>query len=156
MRRRKAPKRETLADPKYGSKLVSRFINIVMTQGKKSTAEKIVYGAFDIIIKKTNTQDVLDVFQKAIDNARPRVELKPRRVGGATYQIPIEVSAERGMAITLRWIRNAAREKKGRPMHECLADEIMQAFQNQGTAIKKKQDTHKMADANRAFAHFKW
>ena len=156
MRRRRAPKRVLLPDPKYNSQLVSRFINGVMLKGKKSTAEKIVYGAFDIIKEKLNSDDPLDIFQKALENARPKVELKPRRVGGATYQIPIEVRSDRSMTIALRWLRDFARAKKGKAMEEKLADEIMQAFQNTGSAIKKKQDTHKMAEANRAFAHFKW
>ena len=156
MRRRRAPKRQILPDPKYGSKLVSKFINIVMIKGKKSTAENIVYGAFEILKKRADKDDALEVFQKAIENARPRMELKPRRVGGATYQIPIEVNAQRGTAIVFRWIRNFAKDKKGKPIQERLADEIMQAYQNQGSAIKKKQDTHKMAEANRAFAHFRW
>jgi len=156
MRRRKAPKRDVLPDPKYGSKLVSRFVNIIMEQGKKSIAEKIVYGSFDAAAKKLGKDDALEIFQKALDNARPRMELKPRRVGGATYQVPVEVSSERGTTIALRWLRNFARDKKGRPMQEKLAEEIFQAYQNQGSAIKKKQDTHKMAEANRAFAHFRW
>ncbi len=156
MRRRRAPKRQILPDPKYGSKLISKFINIIMIKGKKSIAENIVYGAFEVIKKRSGKDDPMEVFQKAIENARPRMELKPRRVGGATYQIPVEVKSERGTAIVFRWIRNFARAKKGKPMQECLADEIMQAYQNQGSAIKKKQDTHKMAEANRAFAHFRW
>ena len=156
MRRRKAPRHEVTPDPKYNSKLISYFINIVMLQGKKSIAERIVYGALNIAGKKAGKEDHLEIFQQALDNARPRVELKPRRVGGATYQIPIDVRTERGTTIALRWIRNFAREKKGKPMQERLADEIFQAYQNQGSAIKKKEDTHKMAEANRAFAHFKW
>ena len=156
MRRRRAPKRDTLPDPKYGSKLISKFINTVMLQGKKSIAEKIVYGALDALKEKAGNPDRLDVFKKAIDNARPRMELKPRRVGGATYQIPIEVKQERGTDIAMRWIRDFAKNKKGKPMQVCLAEEILQAYQNQGSAIKKKQDTHKMAEANRAFAHFRW
>ncbi len=156
MRRRRAPKRDVIPDPKYGSKLVSKFINTVMLQGKKSLAETIVYGALETVKQKLNNADPLDVFQKAIDNARPRMELKPRRVGGATYQIPVEVNQTRGTDIAFRWIRDFARGKKGKPMQECLAEEIMQAYQNQGSAIKKKLDTHKMAEANRAFAHFRW
>ena len=156
MRRRRAPKRDVVPDPKYGSKLVSKFINTVMLQGKKSLAETIVYGAMETVKQKLNNADPLDVFQKAIDNARPRMELKPRRVGGATYQIPVEVKQDRGTDIAFRWIRDFARSKKGKPMQECLAEEIMQAYQNQGSAIKKKLDTHKMAEANRAFAHFRW
>jgi small subunit ribosomal protein S7 len=156
MRRRRAPKRDVVPDPKYNSKLVSKFINVLMLQGKKALAENIIYNAFDIISKKLNNPNPLDVFQKAVDNARPRVELKPRRVGGATYQIPIEVKTERGTAIAFRWIRNFAKARKGRPMEERLAEEILQAYENQGSAVKKKQDTHKMAEANRAFAHFRW
>jgi len=156
MRRRRAPRRDIIADPKYNSKLVSKFINIVMLKGKKSTSEKIVYGAFDIIKKRSGKDNPLEVFEKAIENARPRVGLKPRRVGGATYQIPEEVKTDRGTAIALRWIRNFAKAKKGKPMKERLADEILQAYQNQGASIKKGQDTHKMAEANRAFAHFRW
>ena len=156
MRRRRAPKRDTLPDPKYNSKLISKFINTVMLQGKKSLAEKIVYGALETVKQKSNNQDPLDIFQKAIDNARPRMELKPRRVGGATYQIPIEVRQDRGTDIAMRWLRNFAKDRKGKPMQEGLAEEILQAYQNQGPAIKKKQDTHKMAEANRAFAHFRW
>lgn len=156
MRRRRATKREVLPDPKYGSKVLSKFINIIMLQGKKSTAEKIVYGALDEVKKKSQKEDPLEVFLKALDNARPRMELKPRRVGGATYQIPIEIKQDRGTTVVFRWIRDFARAKKGKPMKQRLADEIMQAYQNQGSAIKKKQDTHKMAEANRAFAHFRW
>src|SRR3989338_6003156 len=136
MRRRRAPKRDTLPDPKYGSKLISKFINTVMLQGKKSIAEKIVYGALDALKEKAGNPDPLDVFQKAIDNARPRMELKQKRVGGATYQIPIEVKQERGTDIAMRWIRDFAKNKKGKPMQVCLAEEILQAYQNQGSAIK--------------------
>ncbi len=156
MRRRRAPKREILPDPKYGSVLVAKFINIVMKQGKKSIAERIVYGAFEVLKKKTGNENALEVFEKAIENARPKMALKPRRVGGATYQVPLEIKTEHGTAITLRWIRSFARDKKGKPMQDRLAEEILQAYQNQGAAVKKKQDTHKMAEANRAFAHFKW
>jgi small subunit ribosomal protein S7 len=156
MRRRRVPKKELLADPVFGSKVVSKFVNMVMLRGKKATAEGIVYGAFDIVKEKLNEPDVLKVFHKAIDNARPRLEVKPRRVGGATYQIPIEVRSERGSSIALRWIRDIARGKKGKPMEERLAEEIMSAYNNEGGAIKKRDDTHKMAEANKAFAHFRW
>lgn len=156
MRRRKAQEKEVLADPKFNSKVVAKFVNMVMLEGKKSVAEKIVYGAFDIIKQQTNEPDVLKVFYKAIDNARPRLEVKPRRVGGATYQVPIEVKQERGNSIALRWIRDFAKGKKGKSMEEKLADEIMSAYKGEGSSIKKRDDTHKMAEANKAFAHFRW
>ncbi|MCM8795065.1 MAG: 30S ribosomal protein S7 [Candidatus Omnitrophica bacterium] len=156
MRRRRAQPREILPDPKFNNKLVAKFINMVMREGKKSIAEKIVYGAFDIVKKQLNEPDVLKVFHKAIDNARPRLELKPRRVGGATYQIPVEVKQERGTSIALRWIRDFARNKKGKPMQVKLAEEIIAAYKAEGLAIKKRDDTHKMAEANRAFAHLRW
>jgi small subunit ribosomal protein S7 len=156
MRRRQAEKRDTLPDPKYNSKTVTKFINIVMLKGKRAIAEKIVYGAFDILAQKSGEQDALKVFQKAIDNARPRLEVKPRRIGGATYQVPVEVRAERGMSIALRWLKDFARSKKGRSMVEKLAEELLLAYKGEGSAIKKRDETHKMAEANKAFAHFKW
>jgi small subunit ribosomal protein S7 len=156
MRRRRAQERDILADPKFNSKIVGRFINMVMKKGKKSIAEKIVYGAFDKVKLQLNEPDVLKVFYKAIDNARPRLEVKPRRVGGATYQVPIEVKQERGTSIALRWIRDFAKAKKGKPMPEKLAEEIMAAYKGEGSAIKKRDDTHKMAESNKAFAHFRW
>jgi len=155
MRRRRADKREVIPDPKYKSAVVSRFINAIMTQGKKSKAEKIVYRAFDILAQKTG-KPALEVFQKALDNARPLLEIKPRRIGGATYQVPIDVKSERGIAIAMRWLRNFARTKKGKPMEIKLADELMEAYNGQGSAVKKKDDTHKMAEANKAFAHYRW
>jgi small subunit ribosomal protein S7 len=156
MRRRRAEKREVIPDPKFHNKLVAKLVNCVMKEGKKSTAEAIVYSTFDIVCQKLNKKDPLEILQKAIDNARPLVELKPRRVGGATYQIPIEVTQERGVAMALRWIRNFARARKGKPMQERLALEILDAYNSTGAAIKKKEDTHKMAEANKAFAHFRW
>lgn len=156
MRRRRVQEKDILPDPKFNSKTVAKFINMVMLQGKKSLAEKMVYGAFEIIKKQLNEQDVIKVFQKALDNARPRLEVKPRRVGGATYQIPIEVRQERGTSIALRWIRDFAKTKKGKPMKEKLAEEIIAAYKGEGLAIKKKDDTHKMAESNKAFAHFRW
>ena len=156
MRRRKAQEKVVLADPKYSSKIVAKFVNMVMLEGKKSIAEKIVYGAFEIVKKNLNEQDILKVFYKALDNVRPRLEVKPRRVGGATYQVPIEVRQERGTSIALRWIRDFAQNKKGKPMDQKLAEEIISAFKGEGSAIKKRDDTHKMAEANKAFAHFKW
>ena len=155
MRRRRAEKRTVLPDPKYKNVLVSRFINAVMTQGKKSKAEGIVYGAFEILAQKTG-KPAVEVFQKALDNARPLLEIKPRRIGGATYQVPIDVKPERGVSIVMRWIRNFARVKKGKPMEIKLADELLEAYNNQGSAVKKREDTHKMAEANKAFAHYRW
>lgn len=154
MRRRRAPKREKLNDPKYDSLVVGDFVNIIMFSGKKSTAQRIVYGAFDEIAEKTK-EDPIKVFRAALDNARPRVAVKPRRIGGATYQVPLEVPADRGASIALRWMRDIARKKKGKSMGEKLADEILSAYKNEGSVIKKKEDTHKMAESNRAFAHFK-
>ena len=155
MRRRRAEKREVIPDPKYKNVMVSRFINTVMTQGKKSKAEGIVYGAFEILAQKTG-KPAIEVFQKALDNARPLLEIKPRRIGGATYQVPIDVKPERGISIVMRWIRNFARAKKGKPMEIKLADELLEAYNGQGSAMKKREDTHKMAEANKAFAHYRW
>ncbi len=156
MRRRKAQEREILPDPKLGSKVVAKFVNMVMVEGKKSTAENIVYGAFEILKKQLNEPDVIKVFYKAIDNVRPRLEVKPRRIGGATYQVPTEVRQDRGNSISLRWMRDFARKRKGKSMEQKLADEILAAYKSEGSAIKKRDDTHKMADANKAFAHFRW
>jgi small subunit ribosomal protein S7 len=156
MRRRKAQEKQVLADPKFNSKIVAKFINMVMLEGKKSIAEKMVYGAFEVIKTALNDPDVIKIFHKALDNARPRLEVKPRRVGGATYQIPIEVRQERGTSIALRWIRDFAKVKKGKSMKEKLADEIIAAYKGEGSAIKKRDDTHKMAESNKAFAHFRW
>jgi len=156
MRRRKAQEKVILADPKYNSKIVAKFMNMVMVDGKKAIAEKLVYKAFDIVSKNLNEQDILKVFYKALDNARPRLEVKPRRVGGATYQVPIEVRQERGTSIALRWIRDFAQNKKGKPMEQKLAEELIAAFKGEGSAIKKRDDTHKMAESNKAYAHFRW
>ena len=156
MRRRKAQEKEILPDPKFNSKVVAKFINMVMIKGKKAIAEKMVYGAFEILQKTLNEPDVLKIFNKAIDNARPRLEVKPRRVGGATYQVPIEVRQERGTSIALRWIRDFAKTKKGKSMQEKLSEEIVAAYKGEGSAIKKRDDTHKMAESNKAFAHFRW
>jgi len=156
MRRRKAQEKVILPDPKFNSKVVAKFINMVTLAGKKSTAERIVYGAFEIVKKQLNEEDIIKVFHKAIDNVRPRLEVKPRRVGGATYQVPIEVRQERGTSIALRWIRDYAKTKKGKAMEEKLAEEILAAYRGEGSAIKKRDDTHKMAESNKAFAHFKW
>lgn len=155
MRRRRAPKRETKPDPKYSSPAVGNFINIIMLDGKKSTAQKIMYGAFDTIAEKLK-EDPLKVFFAALDNLRPRMAVKPRRIGGATYQVPLEVPKEKGVSIALRWMKDFAFKKKGKPMSIKLAEEIISAYKREGAAIKKKEDTHKMAEANRAFAHFKY
>ena len=156
MRRRKAQNREITPDPKYNSKIVSKFINMVMLRGKKSIAQNIVYGALEIVKQRTNEADVLKVFHKALDNVRPHLEVKSRRIGGATYQVPIEVNKARGVSLASRWIRDFAGAKKGKPMQEKLADELMSAYKGEGSAIKKRDDLHKMAEANRAFAHFRW
>ena len=156
MRRRRAERRDVLPDPKYGNKLVTKFVNMIMEKGKKSTAERIVYGAMDIVSEKTGNKNSIEVLQKAFDNSRPLLEVKPRRVGGATYQIPIEVKSDRGVSIAMRWIRDFARQKKGKPMYEKLAEEIMEAYKGQGSAMKKREDMHKMAEANKAFAHYRW
>ncbi len=156
MRRRSAVKRELIPDVKYNSPLVARLINTVMTRGKKSTAQRIVYGAFDLIKAKRPEQDALEVFLQAVENVKPKLEVKSRRVGGATYQVPIEVDAERQVALALRWITSFSRGRKGRSMMESLAGELMDAFDNTGSSIKKKEDTFKMAQANKAFAHYRW
>ncbi len=156
MRRRRADKRIVDPDPKYSSELVSRFISVVMQRGKKIVAEKIVYGALDMLAQKITEEPVLKAFNKAVDNVRPRVELKARRVGGATYQVPIDVATGRGTSLALRWIRDFARKKKGKPMMQKLADELIAAYKQEGAAIKKRDETHKMAEANKAFSHFRW
>ena len=156
MRRRRAEKREPLPDPKYNSQVLGKFINMVMERGKKSTAEAIVYGALETIKGKVKDKDPIDVFMQALENARPLLEVKSRRIGGATYQVPIEVKLERGQFMAMRWIRDYARTQKGRPMKDKLADELLNAYNKDGAAIKKREDTHKMAEANKAFAHYKW
>ena len=156
MRRRRAEKRKIAIDAKYNSLLVAKFINCIVIDGKKTLAENIVYGAMDIAHKKTQEDNALKVFNRAIENVRPRLELKPRRVGGATYQIPIEVNVPRGNSLAIRWIRDAAAKKKGKPMVQKLADEFLSAYKGEGPAIKKRDETHKMADANKAFAHLRW
>ena len=155
MRRRRAPKRRIDPDPRYNDLLVAKFINIVMECGKKSTAERIVYDALEIVKEKTSTEP-LEVFRAALDNVRPLLETKSRRVGGATYQVPVSVSEERGYSLALRWIRSYSRDRKGKPMHEKLAQEIIDGFNKTGPSVKKREDMHKMAEANRAFAHYRW
>ena len=156
MRRRSAGKREILADPKYNSKVVTKFINMVMECGKKAISERIVYEAFEKAKTVLNEPDALKIFHKAVDNARPRLEVKPRRVGGATYQVPIDVKQERGISIAMRWLRDLAKARKGKSMVDKLADEIISAYKGEGSAIKKRDDMHKMAESNKAFAIFKW
>ncbi|KJJ84778.1 Ribosomal protein S7, bacterial-type [Candidatus Omnitrophus magneticus] len=156
MRRHSAEKREIIPDPKYNSQLVGKFINMVMEKGKKSIAEHIVYGSLDLIKERVKEKDSLEVFTQAVDNVRPLIEVKSRRIGGATYQVPVEVKVERGQFIGMRWIRDFARSQKGKPMKEKLAQEIISAYKKEGSAIKKKDDTHRMAEANKAFAHYKW
>lgn len=154
-RRRRAEKRTLTPDPKYNSELVTRVINYLMQRGKKSVAEQIVYGALDQIGAKTK-EDPLEVMVKAIDNMKPKVEVKSRRVGGATYQVPTEISRSRQLALALRWLVQYAKTRRGVPMEKAIAMEILDAYNNQGNVIKKKEDTHKMAQANRAFAHYAW
>ena len=154
-RRRRAEKRGLTPDPKYNSELVARIINYIMRCGRKATSEKILYGAMDIIKEKMG-EDPLEVLIRAIDNIKPRVEVKSRRVGGATYQVPVEVNRSRQMALALRWLVQFSKSRKGMPMRNAMAIEIMDANQNQGNAIKKRDDTHKMAQANKAFAHYAW
>ena len=156
MRRRRVFKEETPPDPRYNNRLVQKLINMLMQDGKKSIAETIVFDAFDQLKQATNTNDVLTVFHKAMENVRPHVELKARRVGGATYQIPIEVRHDRSISLGMRWIRNAALSRRGAPMSKRLADELLSAYKGEGSAVRKREDTHKMAEANRAFAHYRW
>jgi len=154
-RKGRAPKRQVLPDPLYGDVTVTKIVNEIMCDGKKSVAEKILYGAFDIVKEKTSA-DPLVVFKKALDNVRPSLEVKSRRVGGATYQVPIEVSPERKISLSLRWVVGYARKRTERTMTEKLAMELMDAANSRGGAAKKKEDTHKMAAANKAFAHYRW
>lgn len=154
-RRGFVPKREVLPDPIYGSKLVSKLINNVMLDGKKGVAQKIVYDAFDIVKEKSG-KDPLEVYQEAMENIMPLLEVKARRVGGSNYQVPMEVRPERRTTLGLRWLTLYARQRSEKTMKERLANEILDAVNNQGGAVKKKEDTHKMAEANKAFAHFRW
>jgi len=155
-RRRRAIKRPLPEDAKYHSQLVSRLVNTVMGHGKKSTAQHIVYGAFEKITMKHTDSSPLEIFQRAVDNAKPRLEVKARRVGGATYQIPMEAAPDRQMALAVRWLVDYAGARKGVPMEDALASEIMDAYQGQGNAIRRRDEVHKMAQANKAFAHFRW
>ncbi|MEQ9500911.1 MAG: 30S ribosomal protein S7 [Deltaproteobacteria bacterium] len=155
-RRREAPKRKLLPDPKYHDRLVTKFINAIMSDGKKSTAERICYGAFDIVAKKNTEDDPLQIFKKALENVKPRIEVKSRRVGGATFQVPIEVRPERRTSLGMRWLINYSEKRGEKTMREKLAGEILDAAAGRGAAVKKREETHKMADANKAFAHFRW
>jgi len=154
-RRREIAKRVILPDPKYGDRLVAKFVNFIMLDGKKSTAESIVYGAFDLISSRTSDEP-LDVFKKAMENIRPVVEVKSRRVGGSTYQVPVEVRADRRNALAMRWIMTYSRARGEKTMEERLAGELLDAANNRGASVKKKEDTHRMAEANKAFAHYRW
>ena len=154
-RRHRADKRDILPDPKFGNVVVTKFMNSVMHAGKKSVAENIVYGAFDIIEGKTR-QNPIAVFEQALDNVMPSIEVRSRRVGGATYQVPVEVRPERSQALAIRWLITASRGRSERTMMERLSNELMDAAQQRGTAIKKREDTHRMAEANKAFSHYRW
>lgn len=156
MRRRRPEKRQLTPDVKYNSELVSRLINTIMSRGKKSTAQSIVYGAFDAIAKKKKGMEPLEVFLQALENVKPKLEVKSRRVGGATYQVPIEVNPERQVALALRWIVGNSKNKKGKAMMDALASELLDAFENTGASVKKREETFKMAQANKAFAHYRW
>ncbi|MBU1255773.1 30S ribosomal protein S7 [Patescibacteria group bacterium] len=154
MRRKRAVKRIISPDPKYDNNLVAKFINHIMKDGKKSTAQKVLYTAFDIIEKQVKEKEALEVFDLAIKNTSPVVEVKSKRIGGAHYQVPREVRGERKVALAMRWIIEAAKKKKGKPMSQKLAEELINASKNEGEAVKKRQDVHRIADANKAFAHF--
>ncbi len=154
-RRRAAEKREVLPDAKFGDTVVSKFINCIMSRGKKSAAEGVVYGAFEQIARRTK-QDPLKIFHDAVDNVRPTIEVRSRRVGGATYQVPVEVRPVRRQALSLRWLISAARLRSENTMRDRLANELLDAANSRGGAVKKREDTHRMAEANRAFAHYRW
>lgn len=154
-RKKKSIQRDLTPDPRFHNQLAARFINSLMRAGKKSTAERVFYGAMDIVEERTG-KEPLEVFTKALENVKPFLEVRSRRVGGATYQVPVEVSQDRRTALAIRWLLDFARSRKGQPMSQRLAAELIDAYQNQGSAVKKKQNTHKMAEANKAFAHYKW
>ncbi|HHJ39754.1 MAG: 30S ribosomal protein S7 [Methylothermaceae bacteria B42] len=155
MRRRAAEKRQILPDPRFGNETVAKFINMVMVSGKKSLAERIVYGALDIIESRGH-EDSLGVLVKALENVQPLVEVKSRRVGGATYQVPVEVRPDRRRSLGMRWLIDAARKRSEKTMPQRLAGELMDAVENRGVAVKKREDTHRMAEANKAFSHYRW
>ena len=154
-RRREVPKRTILPDPKFGDQTLTKFINVIMLDGKKSTAERIVYGALDQVAARTK-DDPIEIFTRALENVRPVVEVKSRRVGGATYQVPVEVRPQRRTALAMRWLVEAARKRGEKSMGIRLANELMEAADNRGTAVKKREDTHRMAEANKAFSHYRW
>ncbi len=157
-RRSQAPKRTILPDPKYGSQLLAKFMNMIMNDGKKSVAERIIYGALDRMTEKATAESgqSLEVLEQALENVKPMVEVKSRRVGGATYQVPIEVRPARRQTLAMRWVIDAARKRSEKSMAHRLAHELMDAAENRGTAVKKKEDTHRMAEANKAFSHYRW
>ena len=155
-RRRKVDKRETRPDTLYGDKVLSKFINIVMVNGMKSKSEKIVYDALDAAANKLKVKSPIDVFRNALSNVKPGIEVRSRRVGGATYQVPVEIRNERAQALAIRWIVDASRKRNEKSMVDRLAQELVDAHDNKGISVKKKEDTHKMAEANRAFAHYRW
>ncbi len=154
-RRRKAVKRIVMPDPKFNDKIISKFTSCMMVDGEKSTAEKIIYGALDLIEKKTKS-DPLNLFHDALKNVKPHIEVRSRRVGGATYQVPVEVRAERSQALAIRWIINSSRNRSEKSMIDRLGAELIEASANKGNSVKKREDTHKMAEANKAFAHYRW
>lgn len=154
-RRREVPKREIVPDPKYGERLVGKFINYLMKRGKRNIAESILYESFDIVSEKTK-EDPVRVFKKAVDNVKPVLEVRSRRVGGATYQVPIEVRPDRKVALAMRWLISYSKQRSGKSMVEKLAGEIMDAYNNRGASVKKREDVHRMAEANKAFAHYRW
>jgi|SRR5690625_668528 len=155
-RRREVPKRKVLPDPKFGSEMLTKFMNMVMRDGKKSVAEQIVYGALEEIESRNKGGDVLDIVEQALENVRPMVEVKSRRVGGATYQVPVEVRAERRMTLAMRWVLEAARKRGEKSMAKRLGAELQEASENRGGAVKRREDTHRMAEANKAFSHYRW
>ena len=155
-RRREVTKRRISPDPRYGDSLVDKFMNVIMWDGKKSASEHIVYGAFDLLGQRGGGEDPLKIFKKALDNVKPMIEVKSRRVGGATYQVPMEVRPERRTALAMRWLVSYSRNRSERSMAERLANELLDAAGNRGNAVKKREDTHKMAEANKAFAHYRW
>ncbi len=154
-RRREVPKRPVTPDPKFNSITLTKFVNVIMESGKKSAAEKIMYGALDTIATRSK-KDPIELFNQALDNVRPMVEVKSRRVGGATYQVPVEVRSDRQLALAMRWITEAARTRSGKSMGTRLADELMDAAEKRGNAVKKREDVHRMAEANKAFSHYRW
>ncbi|MEM1023474.1 MAG: 30S ribosomal protein S7 [Myxococcota bacterium] len=156
MRRRESPKRKVLPDPKFHDRLVAKFINALMSDGKKSTAERICYGAFDLVERRSEGEEAINVFKKALENIKPRIEVKSRRVGGATFQVPVEVRPERRTSLGMRWLIQFSTKRGEKTMRERLAGEILDASAGRGGAVKKREETHKMADANKAFAHFRW